>query len=67
MTEKESLKLLRIKADYTQQQLADVTGISVTTIRKYESKTSNLKRAEYDKVERLAKALSVEVTDIRMD
>lgn len=48
----------------TQEELSFKSGISTHMIWKYEKDVGNLRRASYEKVEKLAEALGVSVDDI---
>ena len=48
----------------TQEELPAKSGISTHMIWKYEKDVKNLRKASYEKVEYLAKALGVSVDDI---
>lgn len=61
---KEKLKIHRVRASLTQEQLAAKTGVTARTIGKYESCVNNLRKAEYETIEKLAHALGVNVDDI---
>ena len=55
---KSKLKTIRKRAGYTQEELADKSGISVNTIRAYEQKNKDLSKARFDIVLRLSRALN---------
>lgn len=61
---KEKLRVLRARAEMTQQQLAEKAGISSKSIGLYESDVNKLRKADYETIEKLAKALNVTVNDI---
>lgn len=61
---KETLKVLRVKAGLSQVQLAEKVGNTSKTIGIYEADVNNLRKAEYDTIDDLAKALGVSVNDI---
>ena len=61
---KEKLKIHRVRAGLTQEQLAVKTGITSRSIGRYELDVNNLRKAEYEKIERIALALGVSVNDI---
>lgn len=63
-TVKEKLKILRVKADLSQVELADKVGMTARTIGLYEADVNNLRKAEYETIDKLAKALNVSVDDI---
>lgn len=61
---KESLKILRVRADLTQKQLGEKAGMSGEIISHYEKDVNNLRKAQYSNIEKLALALGVSVDDI---
>ncbi|MGH2319349.1 helix-turn-helix transcriptional regulator [Planococcus sp. SE5232] len=61
---KDKLKVLRTKADLTQEELAKRAGLSAKSIGLYESNVENLRKSNYQTLEKLAKALGVSVDDI---
>lgn len=61
---REKLRVLRARAEMTQQQLAEKAGISSKSIGLYESDVNKLRKADYETIEKLAKALNVTVNDI---
>ena len=61
----ELLKRIRKDARFTQQQLADITGIPVTVIRSYEQNQRSLKSAESENVRNICRALGCRIDDIR--
>lgn len=61
---KEKLKVLRVKADLTQEELAQKAGLTTRSIGFYEADVNNLRKAKYPTLENLAKALGVSVDDI---
>lgn len=61
---KESLKVLRVKTGLTQEEFAEKAGVSAKMIGLYEADVSYLRRAKYKTLEKLAKALNVEVDNI---
>lgn len=48
----------------TQKDLAERTGITERTIITYEMSVENLRKASYENVEKIAKALGVEIDQI---
>ena len=58
------LKKIRKQCGLTQEMLANVSGVSINTIRAYERKSKDLDKAQLDIVIRLARALKCEITDI---
>jgi transcriptional regulator with XRE-family HTH domain len=63
-TTKEKLKVLRVKADFSQEELAKKSGVTARSIGYYEADVNNLRKAQYVILEKLAKALGVHVDDI---
>lgn len=63
---KDSLKILRIKADLSQSKLAELAGVTQASITRYEANNNHLRRASYETLEALADALGVEVADINL-
>lgn len=64
VAEKERLKILRVKADLTQEELATKAGVTSRTINAYEVDVNNMRKAKYETLEKIAKALGVEVDNI---
>lgn len=64
IVKKERLKVLRVKADLTQEELSAKSGITARSIVEYEKDVSNLRKARYDTVEKLANALGVSIDEI---
>ncbi|HEL1810828.1 TPA: helix-turn-helix domain-containing protein [Streptococcus suis] len=62
-----SLKTLRRFRNLTQEELSAETGITARTIQNYENNISNLRKASYENLVALAKALDVSVDDIFLD
>ena len=48
----------------TQEELAEVSGVSLNTIRAYERKSKDLNKAQLDTVMRLAKTLKCGITEL---
>lgn len=61
---KSKLQLMRKRAGITQEELAELSGVSASTIRAYERKAKDIGKAQVDIVIRLSQALNCEVTDI---
>ncbi len=59
------LKALRHRSHMTQKALSEASGVSLNTIRAYEQGTKDLKKAQSDIVERLAKGLGCEVEELK--
>lgn len=64
VAEKERLKVLRVKADLTQEELAGKAGVTSRTINAYEVDVNNMRKAKYETLEMIAKALGVQVDNI---
>lgn len=62
--DKEKVKLLRVRLELTQSELAERAGVSQRTIHMFEKDVQNLRKAKYETLLRLAEALEVEVDDI---
>lgn len=63
---KESLKILRIKAGLSQAKLAELSGSTQASITRYESDVEQLRKASYNTLVALAKAVGVKVWDIEL-
>ncbi len=63
-SKKSNLKTIRLKAGYTQKELANLTNISLRTIQQYEQKQKNIAAAKAETICLLAKSLCVEENDI---
>lgn len=61
---KSKLQLMRKRTGITQEELAELSGVSASTIRAYERKAKDIGKAQVDIVIRLSQALNCEVTDI---
>lgn len=59
-----TIKELRARHNLTQDGLARLVGLTTRTIQSFESDIENLRNTSYKNIERLAKALKVEVGDI---
>lgn len=59
-----SLKELRARKDISQEDLANLAGLTARTIYNYEKDVANLRSASYSNIKEIAKALDVEVEDI---
>ena len=64
MSTKEKLKVLRVKADLSQEELAQKAGLTSRSIGMYEADVNNLRKAKYETIAVLADALGVTVNDI---
>lgn len=58
------LKTVRKRCGITQEELAELSGVSLNTIRAYERKAKDINKAQADIVVRLARALKCDVSDI---
>lgn len=59
-----NLKTVRRHCGVTQEELAEVSGVSLNTIRAYERKSKDLNKAQLDTVMRLAKTLKCGITEL---
>lgn len=59
-----SLKELRARHNLSQEKLARLVNVSTRTIINYEDDIVNLRKASYDTIEKLAKALKVDISEI---
>ena len=59
-----NLKTVRRHCGLTQEELAEVSGVSLNTIRAYERKSKDLNKAQLDTVMRLAKTLKCGITEL---
>lgn len=64
LKDESKLKLIRRQCGLTQESLANISNVSLNTIRAYERKSKDLNKAQIDIVLRLAKALKCDVTDL---
>lgn len=64
MTEKFTLKQMRIVKGLTQKQLAGLVGITERTINSYENNVEDLQKADFIVIHRISQALNVKVSDI---
>ena len=58
------LKSIRKRCGMTQEELAELSGVSLNTIKAYERKSKDLNKAQIDIVLRLVKALKCNITDL---
>ena len=58
------LKAARNRCGITQEELAKLSGVSLNTIRAYERRSKDIRKAQTDIVLRLASALKCDMTDI---
>ncbi len=61
---KKTLRQWRLINDFTQKKLAEKAGVTPKSISNYETNIENLRRASYDNLDRIARALGVKVDDI---
>jgi transcriptional regulator with XRE-family HTH domain len=61
---KYTIKELRARNNYTQEELAKLAGLNPRTINMYENNIENLRRSSYRNIEKLAEVLKVKVDDI---
>lgn len=59
-----NLKQLRQRAGLTQQQLSDLSGVNLRTIRSYEWQQRDISKASGNILLALSKALGVDVVDL---
>lgn len=59
-----NLKLYRQKAELTQKELADASGVPLRTIQQYEQRQKNINKAQAEYLVMLARALCCDVEDI---
>lgn len=64
MPAKEKLKVLRVKAELSQEELALKVGMTSRSIGLYEADVNNLRKARYETIAALADALGVTADDI---
>lgn len=64
---KYTIRELRALKKLTQEELSNKADIHVGTIVVYENDINRLKKMKYENLEKIAKALGVEVEDIDMD
>lgn len=57
------LKTIRMSRDLTQEQLAKESGVSLPTIRAYEQKAKDIRKARADILQRLAAVLHCDIQD----
>lgn len=62
-----NLKTYRINRGITQKQLADMSGVPLSMVQKYEGKFKDINHAFAITVLKLADALGVEVRDLMED
>lgn len=67
MKEKFTLKQLRGIRGITKEELAKRSGVTARTIFLYENDIHTMRRGKYDTLEKIARALGVEVVDMLLD
>ena len=61
---KYTIKELRARNNFTQEELAKRSGLNARTVNSYESNVENLRKASYKNIEKIAEVLKVQVDDI---
>lgn len=64
LDKKLQLKQLRVLSNLSRDELAKKTGLTSRTIYSYEKDINNLRKANYETLEKLASALGVSVDNI---
>ena len=59
-----NLKLLRVKAELTQKELAELAAVPLRTIQQYEQRQKNINRAQAETLARIAKQLYCNIEDL---
>ena len=59
-----NLKLLRVKAELTQKELAELAAVPLRTIQQYEQRQKNVNRAQAETLARIAKQLYCNIEDL---
>lgn len=59
-----NLKTLRQKANFSQRELSDLSGVPVRTIQQYEQRQKNINKAQAEYLVALAKVLCCQVEDL---
>lgn len=59
-----NLKLLRKRANLSQRELAELSGVSVRTIQQYEQRQKNINKAQAEYLVMFAQILCCEVIDL---
>ncbi len=59
-----NMKIARVKKNYTQIKLAEVTGISVPTIQRLEAGTADYTKTQYATLLNIASALDLTVEQL---
>lgn len=61
---KNKLKEIRIKRGISQKELSEKTGISLKAISSYEQGSRDLRKASFENIVKIAKALECNVFDL---
>lgn len=61
---KYTIKELRARNNFTQEELAKRSGLNARTVNSYENNVENLRKASYKNIEKIAEVLKVQVDDI---
>lgn len=59
-----NLKLYRERANLSQAKLAEISGVSIRMIQKYETREKDINKAQALTVFRLAEALKCDITNL---
>lgn len=59
-----NLKRIRTTHGYTQQELSDLSGVSLRSIQLYEQRNKDINKASVDKLYRISKALGCNIEDL---
>ena len=59
-----NLKLLRTAANFSQKELAEISGVPIRTIQQYEQRRKNINKAQAEYIFMLAQALCCEPRDL---
>ncbi|MBC8588049.1 helix-turn-helix transcriptional regulator [Paratissierella segnis] len=59
-----SIKELRARKNISQEELARLVNLTTRTIVSYENNISALRNASYNNIEKIAKSLDVEISEI---
>lgn len=61
------MKTLRLSKNWTQTQLAEVSGVSVNVIKALEKNVRSTDRAQIDTLARICKALGCKISEVLTD
>lgn len=64
---KYTLRELRARKRYSQEDLANIIGVATPTLSKYETSVRTLRAMKFDTVQKIADEFEIEVSDIDMD